>query len=214
MEHGSKIENPSEKIPFDKHIHTSKLNNKANDPKFAKNQNIMKKSKKFQNDLNNSNFIKKVTKNSIRNKENQQKFDSNQKNFEKSQQNEIHSIGVEIDEKIPFNTTKEKVNHPKFASNKNPSKNFQKPRHNLKKSKFHEKIPNDTKIQPNSPSFQKNLSKNDQNYESQFPISHFDENVDTIHLKNGTNFPKNDSSDDSTISDWEEFYDANCIEKL
>ena len=81
MEHGSKIENPSEKIPFDKHIHTSKLNNKANDPKFAKNQNIMKKSKKLQNNLNNSNFVKKVTKNNIRNKENQQKFDSNQKNF-------------------------------------------------------------------------------------------------------------------------------------
>ena len=97
------------------------------------------------------------------------------------------------------------VNHPKFASNKNLSKNFQKPRHNLKKSKFHEKIPNDTKIQPNSPSFQKNLSKNDQNYENQFPISYFDEDADRIDLKNGTNFPKNDSLEDSTIvrvPDW------------
>ena len=130
----------------------------------------MKKSKKFQNDLNNSNFIKKVIKNNIRNKENQQKFDSNQKYFEKSQQNEIHSIGIEIDEKIPCNITKDKVNHPKFASNKNPSKNYQKPRHNLKKSNFHKKNPNGSEIQPNSPLFQKNPSKNYQNYENQFPI--------------------------------------------
>ena len=93
----------------------------------------MKKSKKFQDNLNNSNFNKKVTKNNIRNKENQQKFDSNQKIFEKSQQNEIHSIGVEIDEKIPCNITKDKVNHPKFASNKNPFKKFSKTKTQLEK---------------------------------------------------------------------------------
>ena len=51
LEHGSTIEKLSEKIPFDKHNlkhnHTSKLNNKENDPKFTKNQNIMKKNKNF-----------------------------------------------------------------------------------------------------------------------------------------------------------------------